>query len=237
MPSHRTVAATVAVALLLTAGGCAAFQGSPDGGEIATETVSTLESVDAYTYDSTVTVRQNGSANTLTASGAVDVADRRLRFRQSVGNESATQYVIGDTVYDNASDAWRSRPLGNGSFWSDQLPLAEQRAILERSNVTLVGDATVDGTDAYELSVNVSDRQLLGYLRQRLGPVIPPGVSLSNVSYTVYVARDDHRLTRMTSDATVSLRSQRVDVNATMDVGNYGENVSIELPPGARNSS
>lgn len=231
MPSARTAVATLAVALLLTVSGCAALQGgSSDGDAIAADAATAIESVDDYTYNSTVSLQRNGSTDTLATAGVVDRADRRLRFEQTVNDQSATQYVVGNTVYQNASGSWQSSPLGNDSFWSDQLPLAGQRSILEEANATLVGETTVDGADVYELSVDVTDQQLLEYLRQRLRAVSPE-VSFSNVSYTVYVTRENHYLVRVTMESTVSVDDQHVDVSSTMNVGGYDENVTVDLPP------
>ena len=234
MPASRSLAATLAVALLLTASGCAAFQGggTADGDAIADRTVAALDGVDSYTYASTVTVTDDNSSTSVDISGAVDRADRRLRFEQSSGGESASQYVINDTVYANTSNGWVTRTIDAESFWSAQLPVAEQRSILANATVTFEGNTTIDGTDVYELSVDVSDSQLRGYLRQRLG-VVSPEVTFSNVTYTAYVTHENDRLKRVTSETTASFNNQSADVDATMSIDGYGENVTIELPPAA----
>lgn len=235
MLSRRSIG-LLFVALLVLASGCGALLGGdPDGDAVANETAAAIESVDSYTYNTTVTLRQNGSGNSLDATGVVDRDDRRLRFEQPVNGQLATQYIVDGTIYDNASGSWQSQPLGNDSFWSDQLPLAGQRSILEDANATVAGETTVDGTDVYELSVDVTDQQLLDHLRQRLG-VISPQVSFSNVSYTVYVTPDDHDLQRVTTESTASVDGQHVDISTTMNVGGYGENVTVELPPEAENA-
>lgn len=230
MLSRRSIG-LLFVALLVLASGCGALLGGdPDGDTVANETAAAIESVDSYTYDSTVTLQQNGTNDSIEGAGVVDRADRRLRFEQSIGDQSAVQYIVEDTIYQNTSGSWQSAPLGNDSFWSDQLPLAGQRSILEGANATLVGETTVNGTAVDELSVDVTDRQLLGYLRQRL-PAISPGITFSNVSYTVYVTPDDRHLERVTTDATASVGDQHVDVSSTMNVGGYDENVTVDLPP------
>lgn len=237
MDTDRTLAIVLALALALGSG-CAALQGSgtpdgpgtPDGAAIANETVAAMEGVDAYTYDSTATATRNGSTSTINVTGVVDLADRRLQMRQVSGSQSLSQFVVNDTIYSNGSGDWRSGPLRGDNFWTESLPLASQRALLERANVTDVRDATVEDTAVYVLSLNLTDQQLREYHDRRLPLRFPSAVTFSDTSYRVYVTQDDHRLVRVTSETTASLDGQQLDATTAMDVGGYDENVSVDLP-------
>lgn len=238
METARTLALGLAFVLALSLAGCGALQdsgtpdgpGTPDGATIANETAAGIDAIDGYTYDSTVTASRNGTTSTVNVTGTVDRADRRLHFRQDSGDETSVQYVVDDTIYVRSGGDWSSRSLGNGSFWTDGLPLGEQRSILERANVSDARTGTVDGTDVYVLDVTVSERQLRDYLAQRLGFGFVSNVTFSDVSYRAHVTQEDHRLVRVTTETTVSYRGQALDVSTTLNLGGYDEPVTVELP-------
>jgi outer membrane lipoprotein-sorting protein len=238
MPTKRTLLVTALVTLLVAASGCSALTGSSGNGQaIAEQTNEAMQDVDSYTFDLSMSLSSDQSDQTIEmgGSGSVDLAAERLHMTMDVMGQSVEQYIVGDTMYINQGGTWQQQDVPQENLWNQQ-QLAQQQEILENASVTLQGNTTVDGTDVYELSVDVDEDQLMEILQQQQGQQFPGQVSLNDISYTMYVTHDDHYLKRINADMSMSASGQNADVQLEMTFSDFNGDVSIELPPEAENA-
>ena len=237
MPTKRTLLVTALVALLVAASGCSALSGGGgQGEEIAKQTNEAMQDVDSYTFDlsMTMTAQQNDQSVDITATGAIDVAEERMRMQMDFMGRSTTQYIIGSSQYIELDGNWQQRDVQQ-DIWNRQ-QLAQQRQILDNASVSFEGNTTIDGTDVYELSVDVDEDQLMDVIQQQQGQDLRSQVDLKDVSYTMYVTHGDYHLKRIVADMKMSAQGQTLNADMEMTFSNFNGDVSIELPPEAENA-
>ena len=237
MPTKRTLLVTALVALLVAASGCSALSGGGgQGEEIAKQTNEAMQDVDSYTFDlsMTMTAQENDQSVDITATGAINVAEERMRMQMDFMGRSTTQYIIGSSQYIELDGNWQQRDVQQ-DIWNQQ-QLAQQRQILDNASVSFEGNTTIDGTDVYELSVDVNEDQLMDVIQQQQGQDIGSQVDLKDVSYTMYVTHGDYRLKRIVADMKMSAQGQTLNADMEMTFNNFNGDVSIELPPEAENA-
>ena len=238
MPTKRTVLVTALIALLVAASGCSALSGGSDQGkEIAQQTQEAMQNVDSYTFDMTMTMssQQSDQSIDMTATGAINVAEERMRMEMQLLGQSMTQYIIGDTQYMKSGGTWQQQDISSQNIWKQQ-QLAQQQQILENASVTLEGNTTIDGTQVYNLSVDISEEQLMNVIQQQQGQNITSQISVDDISYSMYVTHDDYYLKRTTADMSMSAQGQSLDADLEMTFADFNGNVSVELPPEAENA-
>lgn len=237
MPPKRTLLITALVALLVTASGCSVLGGgSGQGDEIAQRAQQSMQDVETYEVDMSLDMNAQDSdvSVSLTADGAVDTADERMRMEMSLRGQSITQYLIGDTQYVNRGGTWQTQDVADRDIWNQQT-VAQQREILNGSAVTLEGNTTIDGTDVYELDVDIDEGQLMDVVQSQQGASTISDVSLDDFSYTMYVSHETDHIKRIQADMTMSMQGETVNADLEMTISNVDGNVSIELPPEAEN--
>lgn len=237
MPPKRTLLVTLLVAMLVTLSGCSVLGGSGQGEEIAQQAQQSMQDVETYEVDMSLDMDFQDSDRTisLTADGTVDAADERMRMEMSLRGQSVTQYLIGDTQYVNQRGTWQTQDVSDRNVW-DQQTVAQQRQVLNDSSVTLEGNTTIDGTDVYELDVDLDEGQLMDVVQSQQ-PTDVSDVSLDDITYTMYVSHDTHYIKRVEADMTMSSNGQRVDADLAMTISDVNGNHSVELPPEAKNAS
>ena len=238
MPTKRTVLLTALLALLVTVSGCSALQGGgTDGAAIAEQSNQAMQDVDSYTFEMSMSMASDQSDQTidLGGSGAINVAEQRMRMEMDVMGQSITQYIIGQTMYINQQGTWIQQDVPQDNIWEQQ-QLAQQQEILEQATVNFEGNTTIDGTDVYELSVDIDEEQVMEIISQQQGGALTEQLSLDDVTYTMYVAHDTKYLKRINADMSMSVQGQSVDADLEMTFQDYNGDISIELPPEAQNA-
>lgn len=236
MPPKRTLLITALVALLVTASGCSVLGGSGQGDEIAQRAQQAMQDVETYEVDMSLDMNAQDSdvSVSLTADGTVDAADERLRMEMSLRGQSITQYLIGDTLYLNQRGTWQQRDVSDRNIWNQQA-VAQQRQILNDSSVTLEGNTTIDGTDVYELDVDLDEGQLMDVVQSQQATDLSD-ISLDDITYTMYVSHDTHFIKRIEADMRMSARGQTMNADLAMTISDVDGNHSVELPPEAENA-
>lgn len=239
---------------------------APDAQTLQRDAVAAMDDVDSYSYDLTSRTETGGATVSVNASGVVDRADRRLRqtattrVESGAGtmNRTTTTYLVDGTMYFERTGQWQKLNLtavpgaDGGDVWNTSSRLDQQRRLLADANVSVEreGTTTVDGVETYVLSVDLSEAELQRLVGDGVGATggnatarALEGTNVSAFRYTHYVAKETNRpvRTELVMNATVRnpRTGERVPVNqtTTMTFDDFGEEVSIDLPPAAANAT
>lgn len=234
---RRTIAALSLAALLVTAG-CAGLPGA-DGSDarnaeqLQSDTVDAMSDVETYRTELTMNISTDAQSLTMRQRGAFDEAAELARTNTSVMGRQSTTYIDGSTLYVEIGGQWRAQNLSGAGLWDNGTSADRQRQILETGNVTVEGDATVNGTETTVLAVDPDSEDLKAFLQQQQAGQAMSGVDIENASYVVYVADETDRVRKVELSMTMTVSGQTADTNATMWFYDYGDPVNITVPSDA----
>jgi len=256
MSTRRTLLVTALVALLVTASGCSAIQdlrgtetgeGADNAGQgaaIAQQAQAASSDVETYSYDLSLDMAAQDTAETATLSASSDVnrtaqriiSDIAFSNTATVTDLTITQYIVGQTQYIRTTGSletdWRTQNISEQDVWTDREPLATQQRLLGEGDVSLDGNSTIDGTEVYELSANVSEDELTTLLEQR-GQLVGTNAAFDDISCTLYVTHGDYQIKRVEADMTVISQGRSYDADLQLTLSDYNETGAINLPPEA----
>lgn len=225
--------------------------GSANATEIKRAATAAMADVRTYRLDAniaTVVSSNNLQRRTVTNStGVVNRSADELRMNRTVTvagrSNSVTTYVVNETLYQRSpryttaySSKWVKRTISENfaQRWSALDTLTRQRELLNVSDVELVGEETVDGTETYVLQARPDPAQYedlsTNVTRQQVD-------SVRNISVTYWLATDTYR--PVESDATINstatLRGREVSLHQELTIrfSGYGDDASIRLPAAA----
>ena len=256
MRQSKRIALTLVLATAVVLAGCSGTGGhgtDPPGDgpgssldassadAVREQTIGAMESVESYSFEMTMSIGASGQTINMTSTGAIDLANERMRQRLSLQGPfpvNTTQYVVNDTLYLNSSGQWTKRSVDQ-PIWN-RSQLSTQQEVLEGEvNLTLAGEATVDGEEVVVLEARPDGEALLEAVRQQQGTggQLPDGTAVSNVTVTQYVSEETSLVKRMEMSMEMTTQGQTVSMTMTMTFDDYNEPVEIELPPEAEDAT
>lgn len=239
MPTKRTVLVTALLALLVTTSGCSALTGGSDvdAEQVLDRTQEGMSDLETFTFDAQMTMssEQAEEAQNVTASGAVDLPAAEGRAEVDGPAQSLQMYVVDETMYMNLQGTWVQQDLSNATDQAGPQPtMTPDPELFENAtSVSFEGNSTVDGTDVYEIAMDVDEEQLL----DATGQEAMAGMgSLEDVSATLYVSHGEYRLKQVDLDVTASVQGQETDADVRITLDDFNEDVTIDLPEEAENA-
>ncbi|MFB6166451.1 MAG: hypothetical protein ABEJ31_14930 [Haloarculaceae archaeon] len=246
---RRRLVLGVGLALLVALSGCNASTGpggTNDTGQTLQErTLAAMNDVSTVQYRMHMNVSGSGTPIEMTATGRLNRTAERLAQRVRVDllgrSVEQAQYVDGQTMYMQLGDQWMAQNVTEGDVWNST-PVTQQRQLLAGSNVTIEGNATVNGTavtvfrispDPANLTQVLQDSQ---YSSDQYGGV-DGDVGYRNVTYLLYVSQDTARLRKVAMNGTVTQRGTTSRVSMTMAFWGFDEPTEITVPEAARDAS
>ncbi|MFT4880566.1 MAG: hypothetical protein ACI9CA_001852 [Natronomonas sp.] len=258
--SRRTLAAVALVAAVVLAGCGAGGQPTtaPDADisadDVRADVLSVADGADSYaingTTNATVLANNQEQQVTVESETRVDRASQAFatdRTTQVLGRTTEVEGYLQDGVFYQRSDAfvqaysseWVKQDVsGNVSRAFRTVDLLQQVEVgMENAtSLSLNGTAQVDGTEAYVLEAEVNGSAVEAYA---LGSLQSSGlggsVNVTDAALTVYASTESGQPLRVvsTTNASLSLQGQRIDVRSVSDARITAEPVSVTLPEGA----
>jgi len=227
----------------------------------ALEELTTWRSDQSMNVDIDVSGPDGGRSTVSTSSkGTIDLGNRKVHVEKMETSmmkddeETETRqtvYIIEDTVYMKSDTPtmegrWMKQVLSDtdmATVWETLVSaLSASKDMLEAIQFERISLADTHGVSCYLLEGSPDVEEWLRIL-QEIGPiqVLPPGVSdmLRDVKVAYWVNKDTYNLVQFKMTATISMvregRKIKGDMNATSYYYDHGKEVSVELPPAARN--
>jgi len=247
------ISAVLGVTLLLAgctsaitgdSGGSDALPDDMTADELQQKAVNASEDVESttFTMDMSMDLGDQGSAE-MSADGAMDMAAEKMRMEMEMDTMGQgfdiTQYVIGDTVYQQMDGVWQQQRAPG--FW-DQSQYAQQREALESATEFEVTEqTTIDGNDVYEMEIDIDEEQLLETVQQQgtqqgMGSLYE-NADISNVEMTQYIDTDTYQIRQVEMSMDMSMMGEDATMEMTMTYDSINEPVDITLPEEADGAS
>lgn len=241
MPTRHTLLVTALVALLVTTSGCTALTGGSnvDAERVLNQTQEGMSDVETVSFDGWFAMdsEQTDQPTNVTFSGVADVTAAEGRAQIDVQGQSMEMYVVNETMYMNVQGTWLKQDLANATAEAEAQPTMTPAPgqFMNATEVSFEGNTTIDGTDVYELAVDVDEDAITEAL-EGSGQSMAGMMSIEDVSYTLFVTQDDYRLKRLAG--TMDMTVQGTDANADMQItlSGFNEPVTVDLPDAARNA-
>jgi len=177
-------------------------------------------------------------------------------------NVSLQMYLLSDMLYMNMAlpplgKVWVKMPLTEELKEAYNLNAVEQQlAPLESvKDLNFLRYETLDGSDCYVLTVTPDMQKILSWVGKDLPAELNTdnleqiSKMFKNLSYTLWIARDSGLIKNMdvamrlemspdqfASGKATDFQSLAMDVTMTMKMFDYNKNISIVLPPEAKNA-
>jgi hypothetical protein len=242
----RTLLVGALLAALVVTSGCQGLLGgsegmSPKEREIKANTLDATSEMTSYRMTMDVEAAGDGRDVSMQAESAINRTSERLRMNLSIDvtgrDVEMRQYVVGSTLYQRLGDAWQQRSMADSAPWN-QSRLAAQREVLSDVPFELTGNTTIDGTEVYVIEMDVQQRHFESILsQQQQFQGMARNMDVSDLHHTMYVGHDTYEIRRATLEGTMSRDGTSVDVTVDIRLRDYGDRISITLPPAARNAS
>jgi len=260
--SSRRTLAVVALAVAVVLAGCGAG-GQPttagpgadiSAADVRADVLAAVDGTDSYAVTGTtnVTVLANNQEQRVTVEREtrVDRASQAFVTDQTtrvLGRTTEAEVYLQDGVFYQRSDAfvqaysseWIKQDVSDNRSQAFRTADLLQQVTVSIENATalsLNGTAQVDGTEAYVLEADVNGSAVEAYA---LGSLQSSGLGgsgdVTDAALTVYASTETGEPLRVvsTTNASLSLQDQRIDVRSVSDARIRAEPVSVTLPEGA----
>jgi len=214
---------------------------SAEAQQLQNESVAAMQDVETYRFETSVDASTDDQSISLDADGLINRTARRakLDMRVSVGDE-VTMYLVENTAYVKAGETgdWIVRDMSDRNMWDQQGRLERQQELLAASGLEITGNATVDGVPVHVAEVDVPQDKLdeLTQLAQQQSGS-SSDASISDATYTVYIATDSKLMRKVTVDMTIESDGQSADTSVSMRFFDFGTDATIEVPEEATQPS
>ena len=169
------------------------------------------------------------------------------------------QYIVDDAIYtktDNpfTGSSWTKQTMPEG-YWAEASSLEQQFEMLELADVNVAGSGVVEGTDCYELKINLDLEYFGEVMGQQAGlegldEMMPDFEDMiKNLSIKIWVAKDTffpmkaETIMKMviTAEDMGEMAGEEegemtMDMETTVTYRNYNQPVSIVLPGEAQDA-
>ncbi|OPY47523.1 MAG: hypothetical protein A4E47_00243 [Methanosaeta sp. PtaU1.Bin028] len=210
-----------------------------------------------------VTVTSNGK-------GSVDLEGKYLQMVMTTlarpegdpENETSTEsesYFVNDTIYMKMNGNWTKLALPDAEgLWDRQNMIKNQAALLNTSELEMLGSEKIDGADCYKIKVVPDMRTYASVLSEQMGSSMPlmflnisALFNQSEMTWTAWVTADEKYLKKIDIKMKMSITPElmnlplealgkfRIDSDtvSTTTFGEYNKPVKSELPEEALNLS
>ncbi|MFW5896171.1 MAG: DUF6612 family protein, partial [archaeon] len=202
---------------------------------IQSQALTAGENISTYDFRMETSAGGESESIEMNANGTVDNDERRMYMEMAVMGQEVTQYVDGETAYQNVTGIWRTQDLSEQDLWSERTVLQNQKELMESSEVTLEGTTTIDGTEVYVIRVDPGDEAIRTLLSQQsTGSDQLANADIQDVNLTQYVRTDDYHPKGSEVSLTVTDQGQTVEVAVQIILENFDRDVSITIPEEAR---
>lgn len=231
----------MAVALCVLLAGCSLL-GSPTREERATAALANasdaLNATETYRFESEISVVATADDRTervdVDASGTVDFPARKMRTNATRDGETYRSYVDNRTVYQECPHpAWGWGTEEVDGDWETQTPAHRQLALLRSGPLYYNGTDTVDGDRAILLTGEPTTDALTRYSDRRSDSLFG-GPNVENARAEVWLDPDTYRPLESHVRFEVSESGNTATATLRTTFSDYGDPVSIEVPPEAR---
>lgn len=253
--NNRTLLITAVLGLTLLMAGCTSAITGDSGGsdalpddmtaeELQEKAVSASEDVESttFTMDMSMDFGDQGSAE-MNADGAMDMAAEKMRMEMEMDSMGQgfdiTQYVIGDTVYQQMDGVWQKQSVPE--FWNQSQYAQQQEALESATEFEVTDQTTVNGNDVYKMEIDIDEEQLLETVQQQgaqqgIGDLYE-NADISNVEMTQYIDTDTHQIRQVEMSMDMSMMGEDATMDMTMTYDSINEPVDISLPEEAEGAS
>jgi len=240
----RTLVVTALLALLVASAGCSSggdsldASNAPSAQALQENVTREMQSVETATFTMDMTVSSPNQEVTMTADGAMDIPNERMRMalEMSAGRSvQLTQYVIGNTAYMQVNDQWQTQDLSGQNLWQqNNNQLALQQEILQNASIEVTGSDTVDGNSVWVVSLRPDPADLRAMVSQQAGTSgIGENVEFEDIEVTQYVDAETYHVRQIDMAMNMTAQGQESSIDMTMTFADFNEPVTIELPDGA----
>jgi hypothetical protein len=208
--------------------------------DVLDNATDSLGASETYRFESQMTVTAATESRTervdVQLTGAVDVADRKMRENATMRGESRRAFVVNRTVYRECAppwDGWAVDESAEESQWVNRTPAARQLTLLQSGSVYWNGTQTVDDERVVVVTGEPTVDALTEYQDDQSQPVFG-GPSIEDPQLRAWIDADTGRLLRTELRFTVTRGDNTATATMTNTFGDYNEPVSIEVPAEAR---
>ncbi|MBN1324331.1 MAG: hypothetical protein JW986_10115 [Methanotrichaceae archaeon] len=173
--------------------------------------------------------------------------------------EESKTFIINDTMYMLIQGNWTKLSIPNADLiWSQQNMVQNQVAMMNSSQVKLLGSEKVDGADCYMIEVVPEMSTFSSILSEQLGSSMPVAFmnmsklfDQSELSWTAWVTKEDHFVKK--SDLTMVMTltpdilglsadvvgdfEMNIETKATISYADFNKDVLVTLPEEALGAS
>lgn len=246
MKRHAAPIAVLAVALALagclgSVGDDPAFDREERAVALQEDAVDAMEEVDAYRFETDLTVRVEGEDESgtvsMTLDGAVDEEAERMHVGTELESTSATgsrseefeTYVLGDEAYVEQFGGWVRQPTAEDPW--RETTLAQDRELLESADVRVVGAERVDGTETTVIGLEPEPATLEEYAeRDRAGVGGSNAMDVQSATVRQYVANDTNRIVRSELSVTATIDGDHAELELVVTYDGFDEDVTVDVP-------
>lgn len=231
------------VALLVVLAGCSALEPDPPRDDRAVAALedarSTATSVETYRYGGdleVVATGEDGSERvTVRVAGAVNTSAQRLNSTAERDGRTRAAYLVNRTLYRECPrprGSWEVEEVSIDGDWAGQTPIGRQLSLLDSGALHHEGGATVRGRDTTVLAGEPTERALRQYQEEGSTPLLG-GPRIRDPTVRLWIDNETDRLLRTSVAFEVTEGGNTATARMTMRYVEYGEPVSIEVPPDA----
>lgn len=209
--------------------------------------VETMGDVDTAVFTMEMTMEMSDRTIELDSEGVMDLASEKMRMDVNVsgmmGEQSVTQYVIGETMYTEMMGEWQVQEAPQENFWEGN-ELNQQRELLENASIEITDTREFDGHSVKVVTVDPDQETVEKIMAEGgtgstagsdFGPASQP--SVSDMEVTQYIDADTNHVRYTELTAVMEVMDQEVTMTMTMTFDEFDEPVEITLPEAAEDAS
>lgn len=222
---------------------------APPASALQANATSAMQDVEtmSFTTNMSISGEQVRQRFQVDAQGEINQTQRAMRMDMTsdlMGEATITQYIVDDTMYMQMQDEWVRQNLTGANIWEQGgTPVAAQQELLKNASVEVTGTDVVGGDehDVWVISVEPDPEELEQFTRQQGstgfgGAGMAENVELSDVEITQYVDADSYHVRQMDATMNTTVQNQSVSMTMQMQLSEFNEAVSIDLPDAARDA-
>jgi hypothetical protein len=185
---------------------------------------------------------EGGGGGTVSGDAVMNLTAEKARInmtaRSQMGEQSMTQYIVGETAYVHANDEWLQMNLSGMSPWNQSNQLSAQQQMLEDGSVEVTGRETLGESDVWVVAIEPDPEQFRSLVAQQSGVgSMPENLEILGLEATQYVDVESHRVRRVEMEIRMRNQGQNVTTAMNMTFDSFDQPTDITLPAGAENAT
>lgn len=245
----RKLLVTALLALLVAVAGCAdggsdesaTLEGAPDAAALQENVTAAMEDVETVAF-SIEQSTEGGGGGTVSGDAVMNLTAEKARInmtaRSQMGEQSMTQYIVGETAYVHANDEWLRMNLTGMSPWNQSNQLSAQQQMLENGSVEVTGREALGESDVWVVAIEPDPEQFRSLVAQQSGVgSMPENLEILGLQATQYVDVETDRVRRVEMEVRMRNQGQNVTTAMNMTFESFDQPTDITLPAGAENAT